>query len=329
MTRQRLNREEGIAGFTLVELLVVIAIIGILVALLLPAIQAAREAARRSQCTNNLKQMGLACQNYAATKKELPMGYGRTLAHVQAKPPVNFIKEGLFTAMLPYMEEQTVYQQIDFNYYQKSVPYTADPARDIIVQPYICPNWPDPKVTGSAPAGYEYQLGAVCTYTGVGGAVRKTGELLIPSGFGQIPNNGAFTAKQEGSGLVKQLVGAGRRLSQITDGESNSFLIGEFVHRNCQFGSLTEEAPGNVRPWYVAGYSDAPYAFKILENPPNVCVSRADINFNYLPLGSFHSGITQFAYVDGSVHIITNDIDLPVYKDLATVNGGEIVNAAP
>jgi len=125
----------------------------------------------------------------------------------------------------------------------------------------------------------------------------------------------------------RPLIGVARKLSQITDGQSNSFLIGEFVHRNCEFGSFTEEAPGNVRPWYVAGFTDAPYSFKVLENPPNICVTRFDINFNYLPLGSFHPGITQFAFVDGSVHLIADNIELEVYKDLATVNGDEVVNA--
>src|SRR5690349_14786645 len=94
-------------GFTLVELLVVIAIIGVLVALLLPAVQAAREAARRSQCSNNLKQIGLGVQNYMSSKKDrLPLGYeGKT---------TSFSKRHLFTAILPYMEQQSIYNQIDF-----------------------------------------------------------------------------------------------------------------------------------------------------------------------------------------------------------------------
>jgi prepilin-type N-terminal cleavage/methylation domain-containing protein len=329
MAAARLPPHGGRGGFTLVELLVVIAIIGILVALLLPAVQAAREAARRSQCTNNLKQMGIAAQNHASTKTALPMGYGRTLLHVQKN--ASFIKEGLFSELLPFMEEQATYDKVDFEYFLKSPKplYYEDSVRDIVVEPYICPDWPDPNVTGTALPNYEYQLGAVCTYTGVGGAVRNAGEKIIPSADGPIPNNGAFNVKQEIlSTFSRPLVGVPRKLSQITDGQSNSFLIGEFVHRNCAFQSFTEEAPGNVRPWYVSGWTGAPYSFKILENPPNICVSRFDpINFNYLPLGSFHPGITQFAFVDGSVHVIADDIELEVYKDLATVNGGEVVNA--
>jgi len=331
MPRSNATAQSMPRGFTLVELLVVIAIIGILVALLLPAIQAAREAARRSQCTNNLKQMGLAVQNYAGSKKELPMGYGRTLTHVQKN--ASFVKEGLFTAMLPYMEEQAVYDRVDFDFYlPPAKPYTQDPMRDTVIEAYVCPDWPDPKVTGAPPpiAGADYQVGAVCTYTGVGGTIRPLGKTVPSAGYGPLPLNGAFVVRQESvNAFSKPVVGVARTLGQITDGQSNSFLIGEFVHRNCEFGSFKEEPPGNVRPWYIAGYTDAPYAFKVLENPPNVCVTRSDIAFNYLPLGSFHPGVTHFVFIDGSVHVITNDIELAVYKDIATVNGEEVVNALP
>jgi prepilin-type N-terminal cleavage/methylation domain-containing protein len=315
-------------GFTLVELLVVIAIIGILVALLLPAVQAAREAARRTQCSNNLKQMGIAAQNVASSSKALPMGYGRTREHVTKS--VNFVKEGLFTQILPYMEEQAAFDTVNFDYYLDTPkpPYYEDPARDLVIEAYVCPDWSDSKVKGDALPNYEYELGAVCTYTGVGGAVRNMGEKLIPSAYGVIPDNGAFTGKQEKiSSLVSALIGVPRKLSQISDGQSNSFMIGEFVHRDCVLQTYTQGAPGNARPWYVSGFGDAPYTFKILENPPNICASRSDINFNYLPLGSFHPGITQFVFVDGSVHSIGDDIELQVYKDLATVNGNEVVNA--
>lgn len=315
------------SGFTLVELLVVIAIIGILVALLLPAIQAAREAARRSQCTNNLKQIGVAAQNYAAVHKALPMGYGRSVDHVRQS--VGFIKEGLFTDLLRYMEEPATYDKVDFAYFSKGRQYHQDPARDAPIAAFICPDWPDARVTLSAPAGSEFQLGAVCTYAGVGGAVQSSGEKLIPSSFGPIPDNGAFTVTQATVNSTLTLIGVRRKLAQITDGQSNSFMIGEYVHRNCQFGMFKEEPPGNMRPWYLSGYQDAPYSYKILENPPNICVSRNDIQFNYLPMGSFHPGTTQFVKVDGSVHIIADNIDLKLYKNLATVRGGEVITDQP
>ncbi len=338
--RPRLDQPAFLGGFTLVELLVVIAIIGILVALLLPAVQAARESARRSQCTNNLKQMGIAAQNYAATYKALPYGYGRTTEHVTKG--VAFIKESPFTEMLRFMEEDATYAQVDFKYYTKAAPanvVTNDPARDVIVPAYICPDWPDARVTSSVPAGYEYELGAVCTYSGVGGAVQNNGEKLIPAtvtGFGQIPDNGAFTVTQQTIFSSNQIIGARRKLEQVTDGQSNSFMIGEFVHRNCKLGAFLEDAPGNTRPWYLSGYHDsgnnidAPYQFKVLEYGPNACVDRnSGIYFNYLPMGSFHQGVTLFANVDASVHIISDDIDIALYKNIATVRGGEVLTEQP
>ncbi|HEX6963866.1 MAG TPA: DUF1559 domain-containing protein, partial [Lacipirellula sp.] len=125
-------------------------------------------------------------------------------------------------------------------------------------------------------------------------------------------------------------VGHTRQLKEITDGLSNTVMIGEFVHRDCCFGEFKEDAPGNVRPWYLAGYNDGPYAMKVLEHAPNICVARNPANcitgvvqFNHLPMGSFHPGITQFVNVDGSVRGIPDDIDINVYKALATVDGGE------
>src|SRR6188768_3901810 len=96
-------------GFTLVELLVVIAIIGVLVALLLPAVQAAREAARRMQCTNNLKQLGLALANYETAIKSYPPG-----AFWQYPPDTNALKGSCLLHLLPFMEQQNIYDQVDF-----------------------------------------------------------------------------------------------------------------------------------------------------------------------------------------------------------------------
>jgi len=323
------------SGFTLVELLVVIAIIGVLVSLLLPAVQAAREAARRAQCSNNLHQIGLAAQNYVAAKGTLPYGYARTAEH--AKNNISFVKHGLFADLLQYIEGETTYQRVDFDYYKQSGrPMYQDPARDVVVDAYLCPAWPDARVIQSAPANYEYQLGALTTYSGVAGAIRNQGETLFNSSFGRIPDNGAFTMVQvPGStgpfGSGNYLIGYARKLKEITDGTSNSLLIGEFVHRDCCFGEYKEEPPGNTRPWYLSGYQDGPYSMKVLEKPPNVCVVRNPqncvtgeaIHFNHLPMGSFHAGITQFVMIDGSVRSIADSVDLEVYKDFATVNGGE------
>ena len=122
-------------GFTLVELLVVIAIIAMLVTLLLPAVQAARAAARRTQCANNLKQQGIAMHSYASAKSDVfPPGSPGNLLH------------GLFTYMLPYLEEGAIYEQVDLQSTNQHNPNEAqNPARYQVIEPYVCPVLPTPR----------------------------------------------------------------------------------------------------------------------------------------------------------------------------------------
>ncbi|WP_442484563.1 DUF1559 family PulG-like putative transporter [Aeoliella sp. SH292] len=323
-------------GFTLVELLVVIAIIGILVSLLLPAVQAARESARRSQCTNNLKQMALACQNYMSTHDDkLPMGFEGKPAAVGA----NYSKRGLFSEMLPYMEQQEVYDRIVFDY-GKDPFNPVDPMASKVIDAYVCPSWNDPIVmSGNAPVE-PYKDGALTLYAGVAGAITSAVNVndpkqLVKSGYGDLPTNGAFLMVQGTLPGTSTLgpVGRPRKGSQITDGQSNSLLIGEFVDRPCQIGGNCSPAPGSVRPWIYAGFVQAPYGIRVVTNPPNSVfdtIQSSGVAFNHRPFGSFHGGnVTQFAYVDSSVHTISNDIDLATYQALATVNGEEVINETP
>jgi prepilin-type N-terminal cleavage/methylation domain-containing protein/prepilin-type processing-associated H-X9-DG protein len=203
-------------GFTLVELLVVIAIIGVLVALLLPAVQTAREAARRMGCANNLKQLGLAMHNYVDVHKAFPIGHmfrgpfdGDPLS---GQGGTGF---GWASALLPYLEQQALYSQFDFR-----LPITNNnPSRNLtLAQTYLpnfaCPsdnkpkNWTDGAVTNSATSSYK---ACGTSYDGwQGGAV------------GTIPNrnrfNGMFDRDNRGTSL---------RIAEITDGTSNQFMIAE------------------------------------------------------------------------------------------------------
>ena len=293
-------------GFTLVELLVVIAIIGILVALLLPAVQAARESARRTQCANNLKQMGLAIQNHASTHSgELPPGNpGRSL-------------QGLFSYMLPFLEEENAFAQLDLD--DENAHHVAseeiNPIRFLPVEAYYCPSFDSPQVFRSAGAG-AYQLGAVTTYQGVGGVLNDQVGIRTQSVYGALPDNGGFGWEFR------------RRLSEVTDGTSHSLAIGEFVHRDKISGAYVEP-PGNVRPWILGDNGDVgTYSLKVAELPPNIEIDRiADgVPFNHLPMGSFHPGITQFVLLDGGVITIQDGINLSVFQAMATVNGAEVTD---
>lgn len=349
--RSRTSRLDQ-SGFTLVELLVVIAIIGILVALLLPAVQSAREAARRMQCANNLKQMGLASLNYASNNdNRLPPGFGGQVRNDDGTPASgkNFNKLSLFTAMLPYAEENTTAELVDYDYQLPGAPF-SDPARDVLISAYICPSYEGIAVNGGAPPAEGYKNGALVTYTGVAGVdienqQDSTGvvnwtpediaERTITSqntgGFGELFLNGAFTFDKifpNPNNRARHYIGPeGRKLSQITDGISNSLMIGEFIDRACDTFSACEDFPGYIRPWYLGGFQGAPYHTKILRFTPNSRLAKVDANFTERPLSSLHAGVVQFVYCDGSVHSLSDDIDPTVYFGLGTVNGDEVFNA--
>jgi prepilin-type N-terminal cleavage/methylation domain-containing protein len=293
-------------GFTLVELLVVIAIIGVLVALLLPAVQAAREAARRMQCTNHLKQVGLAVHNYASANKDYlpvgsPNGGGVRGAH------------GLFTSLLPFLEELAIYQQLNL----KGDTF-VEAHRYTLIDTYVCPSWPHEIVYRDQ--ANTYRNGAITTYQGIGGTWRS-GQPVTPCDHGNMPRNGLF-----GFDLL-------RSISEVRDGLSHTLAVGEFVQIDVIPGSgVTDfsQAPGNARPWVFGSTNDTHrgvYSCKAVKDfPLNARVNRTvdGVPFNYLPFGSYHSGGGIFAIGDGGVHFVDEGIDFDVFKNLATCNGHEI-----
>ena len=219
-------------AFTLVELLVVITIIGILVGLMLPAVNRARESGRRAQCLNNLKQIGTALHEYVEANDQVF--------------PTGAISDGqpaLFTFILPYLDQVNVYNQIQLSLqYWDASSGTALEEKDIVIPVYLCPSMPGNPVITNPPPGDAFMLGALTHYQGVGGAFSppptNTVPLVNSNGvvFGDTPDNGLFTW------------GRGRLASRVTDGLSNTLAMGEFQEID-RIGGEYGVYPGNIRPW--------------------------------------------------------------------------------
>ena len=307
-------------GFTLVELLVVIAIIGLLMALLLPAVQGVRESARRTHCGNSLRQMGIAMASHASQNdNRLPPGN-------PARTGTTEVYHGLFSHLLPFLEQMTIWDEMDRNATNPG----GNKHRNTVVATYICPSWPDPALFTNHPASLAYMNGAMTTYQGCNGATIPGRPEVASSGFGNLPNNG-LVRYGEGSNATEAFQAAGLALGAVRDGLSNTLAIAEFVHRDQDFG-VYKPAPGNVRPWILSSNGGRGlYASKVVRFAPNQQLDRTSDGtlFNHLPFGSFHAGGIMATMGDGSTRFVDDYVDLAVFRAAATANGQEIDASLP
>jgi prepilin-type N-terminal cleavage/methylation domain-containing protein len=292
------------AAFTLVELLVVIAIIGILVALLLPAVQAAREAARRMSCSNNLKQVGIGLHLYHGTHRRLPPGW--TAFDPQTGQPHWLGEPGWAWSaqLLPYMEQTTVYK----NLIHLDLPIT-DPANDLArvarIKIFRCPSDIGPPTFVLPDGGY---------YFGSGGGYTPT-ELATNNYigvFGTFDVHGiCHDGTCEGNGTF--FLNRGVRFAEIQDGLSQTFVVGE---------RCSEWAPST---WVgmVTGGSHAPARIVgVATYPPNADKEPEQYFHNF---SSFHPAGTNLLAADGSVHMVSETIDQRTFKALCTRTAGDTV----
>lgn len=303
-------------GFTLVELLVVIAIIGVLVALLLPAVQAAREAARRMSCSNNLKQIGLALHNYHDTNLTFPPGKIQE-GNLNAQSRSNWA-----IMILPYMEGMNIFNQYNHNATNE---HTSNKlVRELIIKEYSCPSDPQArkleKPESGPGSGIEYRHGS---YRCVAGRAD-------PGKTGFWDNSEAKNAPQNWKGALHWVGKDGsfslspENMASVVDGTSNTLMVGEYT-------TNTTTRRGTFWAYSYTSYNSAEVmdqARTLLPdyNKCNAIGGAGGSNACKRAFGSMHPGGTQFALCDGSVRFVPLTINLTVYVALGTIANGEVAS---
>ena len=291
-------------GFTLIELLVVIAIIAVLIALLLPAVQQAREAARRTQCKNNLKQLGLALHNYHDTFNVFPMGYHWPLG------------TGWSYHLLPYIDQANIFNSFTVGTASSasaSIWQTGAPeaALGVFIPCLRCPS-------SVAPQGIDnvdsILLRVPGDYTACASGTRTTDAATGANGIGVLDLDGMFFRLSS------------VRMRDITDGASNTVGIGEAVY---------ESGTSQVDHWYIgshelgrtgtSGSTDSSEFLGSLGVPLNLYYSGSSTDDIELSFKGRHVGGVQFLLMDGSVRLVSENIFSGTQKALGTRAGGEVV----
>jgi prepilin-type N-terminal cleavage/methylation domain-containing protein/prepilin-type processing-associated H-X9-DG protein len=353
----RSDRVTKSRGFTLIELLVVIAIIAVLIALLLPAVQAARESARRAQCTNNLKQMGLAISNYESAQASYPMGAMDATFYNPFSP---FTPCGTYFGhtwadyILPFLEGGVQYNTFNFGRPYNS--FSNETALAVKVTSYVCPS--DQPSTALGP---QFIDPAQASY----GAVRG---LTNNATFGWNTRNADRCGAIDSEGVFN--IDISTRIASVTDGVSNTMFVGEMSRfpnepagSNFYFNAIEGYWAGP--PWTSANpfwngdsrITGGAYTVPALNAPPDTTGVLDDPNSGLCmqnpfgtpqysggnPLGwvtipqcqnlgqfgfrSFHPGGGNFLMGDGSVRFLKNTINIQVYRALSTKDIGEIISS--
>jgi prepilin-type N-terminal cleavage/methylation domain-containing protein/prepilin-type processing-associated H-X9-DG protein len=346
-------------GFTLIELLVVVAIIAVLIGLLLPAVQKVREAANRSKCTNNLKQMGLACANYESAYGKLPPGGEGSNAAVNgtafandlvggAHPPTGTLMHSVFTYMLPYIEQDNIWKQIDPNEYYNA-PSASYPnhtsAFQHVISTFICPTYPYESADSQ---GYGYVHYGATVYTDI-----DTNPASATYGLRQ-----KATARKRGA--LDNLPVA---LSGISDGTSSTILIAEdgarrenyitnpaYLDPAVTLGTAVDGTTFTTRRFWRWAEQDSGYGvsgdptlnttttnFMIINNNfvspatdgPATCNWKLTNNCGPNDeIFSFHTGGALAVFADGHVQFLKESTSPVVISSIVSRSGGEVVDSS-
>jgi prepilin-type N-terminal cleavage/methylation domain-containing protein/prepilin-type processing-associated H-X9-DG protein len=302
-------------GFTLIELLVVLAIIAILIGLLLPAVQKVREAAARTRCVNNLKQLGLACHGYHDANQALPPGYRASGPYVDGATDTA-PGWGWAAFLLPFLEQDNLFRQINFN-----APLQAQPAGGTVLPLFLCPS--DRPPPGAFPVpdalGGTVARAAACSYAAcVGG---DESDVTDATGRGVFYRNSRT------------------RLTDITDGTSQTILVGERAWSNANgvwagaiSGGVCRRGEGNRNPG--AASASLPAAALVLAHS-HLNNATTDSDGGLDDFSSNHPGGSNFVFADGSVHFLrsisgdnadgTFTAASVAFQALGTRAGGEVI----
>jgi prepilin-type N-terminal cleavage/methylation domain-containing protein len=304
MTRTRSDRH----AFTLIELLVVMAIIAVLIGLLLPAVQKVREAANRTQCGNNLKQIGLACHLHVDTYSQFPTGGNGYSASRTWEGGVPATYRNQWWAwgyqILPYIEQANLW---------------AHPTDEVVAGTplalYFCPSRRRPTALSGGPwAVFNYPR-AMTDYVGNAGTSDQG-------------NDGSGIYGDGSDGLIIHLGSAGLvGLKDVVDGTSNTLLVGE-KHMNSAFVTIECQPDDNVG--YVGGFQDDVVrwgAFPPAHDAPMPRYVSGTLHPGIWQFGSSHPGGFQAVFADGAVHLIPFTINPTVFRYLCSRNDGQAVGA--
>ena len=299
MKRSRLK------GFTLIELLVVIAIIAILIALLLPAVQQAREAARRTQCKNNLKQWGLALHNYHDVYKKFPIGsMALNITGPEHRMP-------WIIPALPFIDQANLFANFDMSLHYNTAPNQAQ--RNETFDGMHCPS---ARTRDRKP--FAEAEGWTTHYYGVAGAKGPK------PGGGTFSHSGNVTGTHGGSSTNGILYrNSDTAIRHVTDGTSNTLMVGEI--------SSKPVGSNSYRAWIQGSSGDtagaAHYTTKNVARGigPAGWSNSTTRRFGDVRFGSNHTGGAQFLLADGSVRFVSENVDFNTYQALATRGEGEVI----